>query len=58
MPYPFVEIDVLVNPLLTLAGEPAINEDGTITVPDAPGTGLELKGEQLEPWIRTCWTER
>jgi L-alanine-DL-glutamate epimerase-like enolase superfamily enzyme len=58
MPYPFIEIDVLVNPLLTLAGEPAINDDGTITVPDAPGTGLELKGEQLEPWIRTCWTER
>jgi len=58
MAYPFMEVDVMVNPLLTLVGEPAINDDGTITVPDAPGTGLELKAEQLQPWMLSCWTER
>lgn len=58
MAYPFMEVDVMFNPLLTLVGEPAINDDGTITVPDAPGTGLELKAEQLQPWMLSCWTER
>ena len=58
MPYPFIEVDVTPNPLLDLAGKPAVNDDGTITVPCAPGTGLELTAERLKPWTRSCWTER
>jgi D-galactarolactone cycloisomerase len=58
MPYPFMEVDVTPNPLLALGDEPAINDDGTITVPDAPGTGLQLTAEQLKPWMRSSWTER
>ena len=40
MPYPFMEVDVTPNPLLTLSGEPAINDDGTITVPARLVPGL------------------
>jgi L-alanine-DL-glutamate epimerase-like enolase superfamily enzyme len=58
MPYPFMEVDVTPNPLLALGGDPALNDDGTITVPGAPGTGLELTAEQLKPWMRSSWTER
>lgn len=53
--YPYVEVDVSNNPLLHLQGEVRPNADGTLSVPDAPGTGLAFKEEQLEPWRREVW---
>lgn len=54
--YPFIEVDASVNPLLEVAGRLAVNGDGTIDVPDAPGTGLDLDPARLEPWLETTWT--
>jgi D-galactarolactone cycloisomerase len=54
-PYPFIEYDVSSNPLLELQGSLSINRDGTLTVPDAPGTGLDLCGERLAPRTTSVW---
>jgi D-galactarolactone cycloisomerase len=53
--YPFIEYDVSPNPLLEAAGRLPLNGDGTITVPAAPGTGLELDAERLAPWTTSTW---
>jgi L-alanine-DL-glutamate epimerase-like enolase superfamily enzyme len=53
--YPYVEVDVSSNPLLHLQGEIRPDADGTLGVPDAPGTGLVFREEQLEPWRREIW---
>ncbi|WP_431284897.1 mandelate racemase/muconate lactonizing enzyme family protein [Humitalea sp. 24SJ18S-53] len=55
MPYPFIEIDVTPNPLLTLLGPMDPGPDGTIAVPDAPGIGLDLDPARLEPWMTEHW---
>lgn len=57
-PYPYLEYDMMDNPLLKLGGEPALDGDGMLAVPSEPGTGLELRPEQLEPWITSHWVER
>ena len=57
-PYPYLEYDMMDNPLLKLGGEPVLDGDGMLVVPDGPGTGLELRAEQLEPWITSAWVER
>ncbi len=57
MPYPYIEVDVTYNPLLTLCGEIALNNDGTISVPRTPGLGFELDARQLEPWLTARWSE-
>lgn len=54
-PYPYVEYDVSPNPLLTLLGEIPVNADGTVSLPDGPGAGFTLRGEQLAPWITETW---
>ena len=54
-PYPFVEYDVSPNPLLTVLGEIPLNPDGTVSVPEGPGAGFTLRGEQLAPWITETW---
>ncbi|WP_337997605.1 mandelate racemase/muconate lactonizing enzyme family protein [Oleispirillum naphthae] len=54
-PYPFIEVDATDNPLLRLCGEAAIAADGTIAIPDAPGTGLDLHRERLLPWTEESW---
>ena len=48
--YPFIEFDVGPNPLLDLAGRPALNTDGTVAVPDLPGLGVQLDAEKLQPY--------
>lgn len=53
--YPFVEVDISNNPLLGLQGEVLPNGDGTLTIPDLPGTGLDLDPDRLEPWRRESW---
>lgn len=54
--YPFFEYDRSWNALRTLNGEPALNADGTLTVPDAPGIGVELDAERLAPYLKKAWT--
>lgn len=55
LPYPFIEIDITPNPLLTLLGPMDPRADGTIAVPDAPGLGFDLAPERLEPWVTEHW---
>ena len=57
-PYPYVEVDISSNPLLILQGEVTPNRDGTLDIPDEPGTGLDLDADRLEPWRREVWTCR
>jgi D-galactarolactone cycloisomerase len=40
--YPFLEFDAGPNPLLDLCGRPPLNDDGTVSVTDAPGLGIEI----------------
>ncbi|GGF71909.1 L-rhamnonate dehydratase [Azorhizobium oxalatiphilum] len=54
-PYPYVEADISTNPLLALQGAVKPNADGTLTIPDLPGTGLDLDADRLEPWRRESW---
>jgi D-galactarolactone cycloisomerase len=49
--YPYLEFDSGPNPLLDVVGRPALNPDGTITVPDGPGLGFELDAARLAPFI-------
>jgi len=54
-PYPFLEVDVSPNPLLGLLEEVPINADGTVSLPDGPGAGFELRAERLAPWVTESW---
>ncbi|KAA3509250.1 mandelate racemase/muconate lactonizing enzyme family protein [Agrobacterium rosae] len=40
--FPYLEYDVGPNPLLELAGRPALNGDGSVTVPTGPGLGIVI----------------
>jgi D-galactarolactone cycloisomerase len=53
-PLPYLEYDAGPNPLLDLAGRPAVNADGTVSVPDGPGLGIALQAGQLEPFVTSC----
>ena len=57
-PYPFMEYDAMDNPLLGLCPPPALDSNGTLPVPTAPGTGIELAPDRLEPWIVSHWSEK
>ena len=50
-PFPWLEFDVGPNPLLDLVGRPALQEDGTVLVPDGPGLGIEITAERLAPFL-------
>ncbi len=50
-PFPFLEVDVGPNPLLELAGRPAVGADGTIAVPQGAGLGIELTPAMLAPFL-------
>jgi hypothetical protein len=50
-PFPFLEFDAGPNPLMDLVGRPAVNGDGTVSVPDGPGLGIDLHAGLLEPFI-------
>ncbi|MGK9169963.1 hypothetical protein KXR53_26855 [Inquilinus limosus] len=47
-PFPYLEFDAGPNPLLDLFGRPALNRDGTVSVPDGPGLGIDPAREALE----------
>lgn len=53
--YPWIEFDASANPLLEVAGALPVAPDGTMAVPDAPGTGLDLQAERLAPWVAETW---
>ena len=57
-PYPYLEVDVIHNPLLSLFGDIKPNADGTLTVPTGPGLGFTLEAARLAPWITSQWTEK
>jgi D-galactarolactone cycloisomerase len=57
VPYPYMEYDTMPNPLLSLLDEPQLNSDGTLTIPDGPGIGIDLAPEQLLPWATSSWVE-
>ncbi len=54
-PYPWIEYDASANPLLDVTGIIPLAADGTVSVPDAPGTGLELDRDRLGPWVTESW---
>lgn len=51
MPFPYLEYDAGPNPLMDLAGRPAVNADGTVSVPNRPGLGIDLDAARLEPFV-------
>jgi D-galactarolactone cycloisomerase len=55
--FPFMEVDVTPNPLLSMLGEIKPNPDGTLSIPDGPGLGFELTAERLAPWVTAQWSE-
>ena len=54
--FPFIEVDVTENPLLTLLGKPEPDAAGTIAIPDRPGLGLDLSADRLAPWVVERWS--
>lgn len=54
-PYPLIEFDATDNPLLELLGFP-VSKDGTISLPDGPGIGAEIRPAMLEPWTVERWS--
>lgn len=50
-PFPYLEFDAGPNPLLELFGRPALNRDGTVSVPNAPGLGADPARDALEPLV-------
>ena len=55
-PYPWLELDRSPNALRTLWGEPAIAADGTTSIPDAPGLGIEIDAAHLERFVTDRWS--
>jgi D-galactarolactone cycloisomerase len=51
VPFPWLEFDAGPNPLMDLVGRPQVNDDGTVSVPDGPGLGIDLSRERLEPFV-------
>lgn len=57
-PYPYVEVDISGNPLLSLQGAVGPTATGTLEIPDLAGTGLDLDAARLEPWRSETWVCR
>ncbi len=55
VPYPYIEFDATVNPLLKIGAPLAIGADGSVAVDGAPGTGLDLDSDVLTPWRDGGW---
>jgi D-galactarolactone cycloisomerase len=54
--WPLFEYDPSDNPLRTAFASHPLDADGAVTVPDAPGLGLDLTPERLAPFIAHHWT--
>jgi D-galactarolactone cycloisomerase len=53
--FPWLEVDRSPNPLRTLWGEPAVVGDGTVSIPDGPGLGIDIKREDFVPFLNDHW---
>jgi D-galactarolactone cycloisomerase len=54
-PYPLIEYDATDNPLIELAGFP-VSKDGTISLPEGTGIGVDIKASMFEPWAVERWS--
>lgn len=52
---PWLEYDRSPNPLRDLFGTMALDADGTVTIPDGPGLGVEVHREAFAPYVRDSW---
>ncbi|MGH6861920.1 MAG: hypothetical protein ACRECY_16845, partial [Phyllobacterium sp.] len=50
-PFPYLEFDVGPNPLLDLAGRPAVEAGGMLAVSDRPGLGIQIEPAAIEPFV-------
>jgi D-galactarolactone cycloisomerase len=50
--FPLFEYEQGRNPLIGLQGEPRLNGDGTLSIPDGPGIGIDVRAESFAPYIR------
>lgn len=53
--FPLFEYDQGHNPLVSLQGAPSLTADGKLSIPDAPGIGVEVKADTFAPYIRNSW---
>lgn len=53
--YPWFEFDRSDNPLRKIAQELSLDADGSLLIPTAPGIGVELTRDMLEPFVRRAW---
>ena len=53
--YPLFEYDPSPNPLRDLFGAFALQADGTMAIPEAPGLGLEIDARRFEPYLSRHW---
>ncbi len=54
--YPMFEFDPSFNPLRDLCGTVAVDSDGCISIPDAPGLGIEIDPRQFEEHLVGRWS--
>jgi D-galactarolactone cycloisomerase len=54
--FPWLELDRSPNPLRTFCGEPALAGDGTVSIPDGPGLGIEIHTADFEAFISDSWS--
>jgi D-galactarolactone cycloisomerase len=55
-PFPWLELDRSPNPLRSLWGEPAIATDGTTSIPDGPGLGIDIEPAHFEAYLNDRWS--
>jgi D-galactarolactone cycloisomerase len=54
--FPWLELDRSPNPLRTFCGEPPLADDGTVSIPDGPGLGIEISAADFEAFISDSWS--
>jgi|SRR5688572_29634915 len=55
-PFPWLELDRSPNPLRTLWGEPSIAPDGTTSIPEGPGIGIDIVPAHFEKHLTDRWS--
>ena len=55
-PFPWLELDRSPNPLRTLWGEPSIAPDGTTSIPEGPGIGIDIVPAHFENHLTDRWS--
>ena len=55
-PFPYLECDQSGYPMLNVYGEAPLNADGTISLPDAPGIGIDPAAADFAQWIVDQWS--